>query len=381
MRSRFLSSFCLSLLTASVGVGQSDALKDNVNSVSPNDVYFIAPGASNILEAGIRSEGGKTLVSWVDSTPDQSALMIRELEGAAWGVPKQIRLTTTAHISTLATELSPTGGTQVVWVELSETGIRSLQFADSISDDVQTIVETPLTVDSVSFRELGGKPFIAWSEGGAGVFASFLAYQENNQWNVVSLSEEVPSYDILPQVLRTSPPSVLWYSLQHSGFQLQSLQQSAEEWVSPAQALDFLPTQRLPVLFDVPNSELPGAFWIEPSTEGDQMNAFDPRVESANPFLSLPLRAGVQHLDPEAASSNGAAPELAFAWVEETVKDRYVILRVRDQEYLVSSVPAPKQPRISWYSENQLQLVVPSDQTRGGDGQLYFANIFLTPTP
>ncbi|MGF1573348.1 MAG: hypothetical protein ACFCU1_09770 [Sumerlaeia bacterium] len=382
MRSIFPPLFILSFAVYPLVAGaQPDSSQEGINAVSPNDVYFVAPGAEQILEAQIQSTQGNTVVSWLNATrstlTSETSIFQREFSLAGWSVPVQIQ-SSSRKISTLTSEITNQGDAQFAWVERQESGLNQLQFTDS-TGVIQPVIQTPFAIDSVSIREIDSTTTLAWSEGGAGVFTSFLAYSVNNDWRVIPLSEEANAYDILPQVLQTTPPSVLWYSLQHSGFKIQQLQQNQGDWLKTNnQGLGFLPTERLPVLFDVPASALPGAFWIEPSPLGDQMSVFDPRNVESTQVKSLPKRTGVQHLDPEVAVHwQEDDSEIAFAWVEETAKDRYVIVRVRDQEYLVSSVPAPRQPRLAWFSDSELHLVVLSEQSLGGDGQLYFARVFL----
>lgn len=354
---------------------QTEIEYPTVVPIRSEEVFFIAPGATNIVEAGLKSQNSATLIYWADQQAESSSVYFRVLTPETWSIPVKLNADLT-NATNLDAELSPTSESRFVWVESTPAGLNSLQFSTA-GLPASMIMETPLAIDSVSLCTVDSKPVVAWSEGGAGVFASFFAVQEFDGWSIFPLSEELPSYDILPQVLNTTPPSVLWYSLEHSGFQLERLAQAEQEWYNASTApLNTLPTQRLPFFFALPENELPGAFWIEPSSEGDQMRVFDPRI-LPEPFASLPKREGVQQLDPEVSVNALGDQSLAFAWVEETGADRYVIVQAGAKEYLISTIPAPRQPRLSWGSDSELNLVTLSDQSLGGTGQLYFTTILL----
>jgi len=243
----------------------------------------------------------------------------------------------------------------------------------ALGEEPETIVLSPLPIETPTLIFEDGNPIVAWTEGEAGVFTVYMAELTDSDWIVTPLSDSLNSYDILPQALSTTPPGVFWYSLNQDGFSIKGYQKQEAGWEYFTPSLSNLPSDRLPYLFSLSGLEDPGAIWVEPLTDGEKLFYYDPRLIEDFAITALPSRSGFNQLDPDASSESS----MAFVWVEDSLEKTELRIFANGQEFTTDAIEAPTQPRVIWKNENQLLVTVISDKSLGGSGSLFSIDVTL----
>jgi hypothetical protein len=307
-----------------------------------------------------------TAASWTERKEESSRVVFSIFDlSDGWSEPLTVSESENSFDSDL--QFSESGNLGVTWVEENEGSV-TLQYHD-LEGKVETITSSKVAIETPTVSFIDERPVVAWTEGGAGVFAVIVAERIEGEWELTPLSDSLSSYDILPTIIESDPHQLFWYHLTQDGFVLRHTSYDEGGWIENTNnELSQLPPDRLPYLFPFANETLPGAIWVEPKLSGDRILYFDPSSENVAEMDAVSNdETLVNQLDPEANGSD----ELALAWVEKSGSGNQLIISLSENDFLIPTITAPSQPRLAWSGERLLQGLSVSDPASGGDGQLY----------
>ena len=246
---------------------------------------------------------------------------------------------------------------------------------------------------SVALRLDGeGRPWVAWESAGSG-----------NRYNIrcawlspsgiiddTDLTSDSLNYNILPEILFLSEPTVVWYTAQDNTFSLagRSWNASTGDWkeYEPGPEATALPADRMPLLFSSPTGRLSAVWRDAESSEAEDAESpyslervlFQELAPSPNNPLALTAEFGISTV----AGSSGTDLDL-LAWSAEAGnqgRQVFVSTREANGEF---EVPAPisdgkgryyGSPSLAAFSHGGLAAWT-SSAAEGGNGHIYAARI------
>jgi hypothetical protein len=290
----------------------------------------VAPAQSHSL---VMAGGAvSTTLAWVESTGSNSGTIrwttLRDGRLTAVAEPAALDLATAGSVLGLACAVDPVeDAPRLVWAvrgrdhsrleTLGEDGARRLVFSSA------GVLESPQAAYSMD-----GTGYLAWSETVGTESRVYIAREDGmGGWALLRAPSAERSHDLLPQLHRAGDGVRLWwYSVAGGETRARTLtlgpggMQARQHVPLPG------PANRWPQVFWPEGAMLPGAWWVEQTTDGEIFLESDPRRGTGAESLAALGSAGAQ-VGPVAVSRDGGAVKV---WQEVSRRGAARLLVARD---------------------------------------------------
>ncbi|MDK2972628.1 MAG: hypothetical protein PWP23_2383 [Candidatus Sumerlaeota bacterium] len=349
----------------------SAAAQDGERAIAPGSLRMLSDPPGACQDPVIDAVGDDAIVAWKSLYEGRSRIFAVRRINRDWTFPYPVDSSLDGDCLDPVVRFAPGGDPGIAWVR-REGETSFLEFAPPAGFPA-TIAKSALRMESPSLDfDAAGTPVLAWTESEAGRYLVMTARRDaEGKWVRERASTSPDAYDVFPQVFGTPVPSVCWYTLGEQDFSLTGVELAPGGWVPFAPPTsELVPANRFPLLYGTGTT--PGALWVEPLSDGEIVVAWDPRFPASEPLLPMPGATGARQLEPDASGGPGAP---SFAWREEDSTGSDILVLHRETLARLEGFPHPSQPRIAPNDSGGLHLIVVSDRTDGGTGQVYWTTL------
>jgi len=337
----------------------------------------LAPASAAARAPRIKSVGGTTAVSWIETLPGgDDALKVSILFDAlapTVGSPLMFTMDVAAASSLGESDVAVDPATQrpaVLWIgdSGSETQVRfaSPGVTPEIVFRTQRFLEIPV-LDYDAF----GNAYAAWTEVDGGTSRLHAAVRPaGGAWSTMALSDASRPYDVLPQIFGNAFGAELyWFSMSDDEVlahlvMLDTLGVSADR----RGTLSDVPANRLPTIYRATEEQSLGFLWLEQGTDGETYFDLDPRYSpEANPGV---LGLSTSTVAEPAVSDDASAKK---TWLETGAdgEHRLVVRQGGGEENRLAISRTAREPVIA-VSPKWTHIVWTEENLLDGVGSLYY---------